>query len=343
MILSISEFFEARKYFPVIDVRTPAEFENGHIPGALNIPLLSNEERVEVGTLYKNRGKETAFLRALELTGPKMADYVRQLQTIMKGRSNGKIIVHCWRGGMRSASMAWLFNTAGFEADTLEKGYKAYRNHILSLFDDANKIIVLGGYTGSGKTEILKYITPQFQTSDLEKFAHHKGSAFGFIGESSQPSTEQFENDLGDEWIGFDTEQPVWVEDESRTIGKVYLPDNLYSRIRNSPVLFIDVPKEIRIKRLVKDYAGYDKALLKIAIDKILVRLGGQNHKAAIEALEKDDFENVADITLSYYDKAYLHGLSKRDQSKVHRISVDSGDAEENAKVVMAKYNSIHK
>jgi tRNA 2-selenouridine synthase len=343
MVLSVSDFLEARKKFPLIDVRTPAEYKYGHIPGALNIPLLSDDERVEVGTLYKNKGKEAAFLRALELTGPKMADYVRQMQTLMQRRSSGKVIVHCWRGGMRSASMAWLFNTAGFEADTIEKGYKAYRNHILSIFDIAKEIIVLGGYTGSGKTEILKYINRQFQTSDLEKFAHHKGSAFGFIGESSQPTTEQFENELGEEWIGFDTDQPVWVEDESRTIGKVYLPDNLYAKIRNSPVLFIDVPKEIRIKRLVKDYAGYDKALLKIAIDKILVRLGGQNHKAAIEALEKDDFENVADITLSYYDKAYLHGLSKRDQSKVHRISVDSGDAEENAGVVMESYNSIHK
>ena len=340
MILSVSDFLEERKKFPLIDVRTPAEYIYGHIPGALNIPLLSDEERVEVGTLYKNQGKEAAVLRALELTGPKMADYIRQLKKMSEGNPTNKVMVHCWRGGMRSSSMAWLFNTAGFEADILEKGYKAYRNHILSLFDNFENIVVLGGYTGSGKTEILKHIKDKYQVSDLENFAHHKGSAFGFIGEAPQPTTEQFENNLADEWLNFNPEQLVWVEDESRAIGKVYLPDNLYFKIRNSPVLFIDVPKEIRIQRLVQDYAAYDKSLLKIALDKIVKRLGGQHHKAADIALQNDDFETVADITLTYYDKAYLFGLNKRDQSKVFKIRVDSGDAQENAGVVMEYYNA---
>lgn len=340
MQLDVLNLFEARKKMLLIDVRTPAEFIKGHIPGAFNIPLLDDRERAEVGTLYKNKGRETAFLRALELSGPKMAEYVREIKELADQYQNDNLLVHCWRGGMRSAGMGWLFNMAGYNSVTLEKGYKAYRNLVLTCFDRIKRVCVLGGYTGSGKTEILKYLSAHFQTSDLEKFAHHKGSAFGFIGETSQPSTEQFENDLADEWYYFDTEKPVWVEDESRTIGSVYLPDNLYSRIRNSTIFFIDMPKDLRIKRLVQDYAVYDKELLRKAIDKISVRLGGQNHKTAIQALGKDDFETVADIALSYYDKTYLYGLGKRDQSKVVKIPVNTENAEENAVKVEQYFNA---
>ena len=170
-------------------------------PEHINIPLLDDKGRAEVGTLYKNKGRETAFLRALELTGPKMAEFVVKIKKSVDENHNRNLLVHCWRGGMRSAGMSWLFNMAGYKAITLEKGYKAYRNLVLSNFEKISQMFVLGGYTGSGKTEILKHISRHFQTSDLEKFAHHKGSAFGFIGETEQPSTEQFENDLAEEWI----------------------------------------------------------------------------------------------------------------------------------------------
>lgn len=329
MNLPVSEFLENKKNHLLIDVRTPAEFEKGHIPQAFNIPLFSNEERAEVGTLYKNKGKEPAILRALELTGPKLAEFVLQLKKISADRN--EILVHCWRGGMRSKSMAWLFSLNGYKVYTLQDGYKAYRNHILTLFEKTNNLIVIGGFTGSGKTEILKHFTSEFQVSDLEHFACHKGSAFGFIGENPQPTTEQFENNLGEEWMKFDLNKSIIVEDESRTIGKVYLPDILYSKIRSSDNIFINMPKKLRIKRLVNDYAFFDKELLKIAVDKILNKLGGQNHKEAVMALENNDFEKVADISLSYYDKTYLYGLSKRDQTKVYKIDVDSENAEENA------------
>lgn len=329
MNLPVSEFLKNKQNHLLIDVRTPAEFEKGHIPGAFNIPLFTNEERAEVGTLYKNKGKEPAILRALELTGPKLANFVIQLKEISV--NNDEIFVHCWRGGMRSSSMAWLFSLIGYKVHTLLDGYKAYRNHIQNQFEKTNNLIVIGGFTGSGKTEILKYLASEFQVSDLEHFACHKGSAFGFIGENPQPTTEQFENNLGEEWMKFDLNKSIIVEDESRTIGKVYLPDILYSRIRTSDNIFINMPKKLRIKRLVNDYASFDKELLKIAIDKIINKLGGQNHKEAILALQNNDFEKVADVSLSYYDKTYLYGLSKRDQTKVFKIDVDSEDAAENA------------
>jgi tRNA 2-selenouridine synthase len=329
MNLAVSEFLKNKQNNLLIDVRTPAEFEKGHIPGAFNIPLFTNEERAEVGTLYKNMGKEPAILRALELTGPKLAKFLLQLKEIHV--NNNEIFVHCWRGGMRSSSMAWLFSLNGYNVHTLQNGYKAYRNHILNLFENASNLLVIGGLTGSGKTEILKHLISEFQVSDLEHFACHKGSAFGFIGEKPQPTTEQFENDLGEEWMKFDLNKTIIVEDESRTIGKVYLPDILYSRIRSSENVFINMPKKLRIKRLVNDYASFDKELLKIAVDKILNKLGGQNHKEAVLALENNDFEKVADISLLYYDKTYLYGLNKRDQTKVFKIDVETDDAAENA------------
>ena len=328
MKLEASEFINGNS--PIIDVRSPAEYEKGHIPGALNIPLLSNDEREIVGTLYKQKGREKAILKALELTGPKMADYVVKANEILKNIDAKKIRIYCWRGGMRSGSMAWLFNLTGIETDILIKGYKAYRNYISEKISGTKKPIVLGGYTGSGKTEILQYLSKDNQVIDLEKYAHHKGSAFGFIGEEEQPTTEQFENNIGLEWLNFNLNETLWIEDESRTIGKVYLPDNLYSTIRNSDLIFIDVPKELRIENLVRIYTGYDKSHLKIALDRIVKRLGGQNYKAAIEALVADDYYTVADISLTYYDKAYLYGMSKRDQSKVHKLALDSNNPVEN-------------
>jgi tRNA 2-selenouridine synthase len=338
MYLSVFEFLEARHNHPVIDVRSPGEFNKGHIPGAFNIPLFSDDERAVIGSVYKSRGKETAVIRSLEYTGPKMADYVRMAWEISNKTGSGRLLVYCWRGGMRSAGMAWLFNMAGIESNILKNGYKAYRNHVLSLYDKAEKFLILGGYTGTGKTEILQHIADHYQVVDLEKNAHHKGSAFGFFGETAQPTTEQFANVLADEWMRFDISKAIWMEDESKTIGSVYLPEELFYKIRNSTVIFIDMPKSIRISRLVNDYAGYDKTMLKTALDKIVKRLGPQNYKAACDALEKDDFEQVAEITLGYYDKTYLFGLAKRDPKSIHKVQVNTPDALINAEIVMDYY-----
>ena len=340
MQLSVSEFLEARGRHPVIDVRSPGEFNKGHIPGAVNIPLFSDDERAAIGSVYKSRGKETAVVRSLEFTGPKMADYVRQAWEIVQSSNSNRLLVHCWRGGMRSTGMGWLFNMAGMEADILENGYKAYRNYIIALFEKAEKIIVLGGYTGTGKTEILRHISEHYQVADLEKYAHHKGSAFGFIGESRQPTTEQFANELADEWMGYDPGKPIWLEDESKTIGTVYLPETLYLGIRSSNVIFIDMARKLRIERLVKDYAKYDKTMLNTALDKIVKRLGHQKYKTACDALEKDDFEQVAEIALGYYDKTYLFGLGKRDSEKIHKLQVNTEDALTNAEIIMDYYRS---
>lgn len=337
MKYTAQEFLKAGENIPIIDVRSPLEYEKGHIPGAFNIPLLSNKEREVVGTLYKSKGQDKAFMKALEYTGPKMSEFVKAANKYQKDK---KLLIYCWRGGKRSSSMAWLFNTSGIETKILEGGYKSYRNYIHNLFSIPEKILVLGGYTGSGKTEILKELNIKYQVIDLEGLANHKGSAFGFIGQNPQPTTEQFENNLAIEWMKLNYYKIILIEDESRMIGSVYLPDEIYSKIRTSPILFLDIPKEDRIKRLIVDYAGFDNSLIKKALDKIIKRIGGQNYNKAISALENNDYYTIANISLVYYDKAYLYGLNKRDENKIHKIRIENSSPKLAAKMIESYINT---
>lgn len=319
--INIEAYYSDYLSIPIIDVRTPAEFQQGHIPNALNIPIFSNEERVKVGTNYKQQGKDTAILVGLEFVGPKLRNFVKSAKKIA---TNNKLILYCWRGGMRSKSMAWLFDFAGIEVLLIKGGYKAYRNFILESFEKPAKIVVLGGKTGSGKSEILRKINNAGeQFIDLEGIANHKGSAFGALGQNPQPSTEYFENLLYEEWRKIDLSKPLWLEDESMNVGQVAIPRPLFQQIRNAFVFNIDVDKQTRIKRLVDEYASFDTEDLSLIINRIAKRLGGLNTKLSLEALHESDFAKVADLTLSYYDKAYLFGLSKREQTKVKTIKVE--------------------
>ncbi len=340
-ILTAKEFLELGKSLPIVDVRTPAEFETGHIPGVVNIPIFTNDERAKVGTKYKRASKESAVLLGLELVGPKLAKFVRMAKKIAPNR---EILIHCWRGGMRSGSMAWLFETAGFKAHLLEGGYKAYRAYLREQFERKADLVVLGGMTGSGKTAVLHAMQQQnAQVLDLEGIAHHKGSVFGALGQQSQPTNENFDNLLGQAWLEFDFSKPIWLEDESKAIGSVWINDILYNRIRSTTVIDMDIPKSERVKRLVKEYACFDKALLQQLIEKIQKRLGGQNVKDAFQALENDDYATVADITLNYYDKAYRFGLEKREEGTVFQLKCAADNPEENAKAVLAYWETLQK
>jgi tRNA 2-selenouridine synthase len=322
--LSPAEFLEAAKHFPILDVRSPAEFERAHIPGAISFPIFSNSERAAVGTCYKNEGKDKAVELGLSFVGPNLANWVKEAKKIAV---EGTILVHCWRGGMRSGSMAWLFETAGLKVKILIGGYKAYRQVVLDQFQEKIPLIVLGGKTGSGKTEILKaLVAKNFQIIDLEGLAHHRGSAFGHLGLEDQPSSEHFENLLHHELMKFDWAQPIWVEDESRHIGQVFMNFHFYEQLRNAPLLFMDIDATHRLPHLVDVYAQYPKAELEKALGKIKKRLGGQHFQHAIQKLDEGDFQEVAAITLHYYDKAYLHGLAQRNQAFIHRLEVNSLD-----------------
>ncbi len=323
--IKTDQLFQAMQNRVLIDVRTPAEFAKGHIPGAVNLPLFTNEERVEVGTTYKQANPEKALLLGLDLVGGKMSGFVKKAQAIAPHR---QLIVHCWRGGKRSESMGWLLNLAGFNVQILEGGYKAYRNFVLDSLDQLSlQLMILGGYTGSGKTEILSELAKQGEVVlDLEALAHHKGSSFGALGEAPQPSVEQFENDLLATLAKLPKNSVIWVENESRSIGRIYLPAGFWKIFHASPLIHLEIPLEDRVERLVKEYGRFPKEALRDAFIRIKKRLGGQHLQAALAALEVDDLATAAAIALRYYDKAYDLTLKKKQESLIQRIKVpDAG------------------
>jgi tRNA 2-selenouridine synthase len=337
--IQIETFLTLSSSIPIIDVRSPGEYNKGHIPGSFNIPLFNDEERVEVGTKYKKEGRGKAILTGLNLIGPSMADKLSKALTLAR---NNKLLVHCWRGGMRSESMAWLFSLGGIETEVLEGGYKSYRNYVLHKLSGPYRMIVLGGLTGSGKTLILKYLkTDGNNVIDLEGLANHKGSAFGALGQSHQPSSEYYSNILFDEWKKSDFNKEIWVEDESKSIGSIFVPDQIYDKMQNSPVIAIIMNIKKRIPRLIEEYSIYPKEKLIASVQRISKRLGGDKTRDAIEAIENDDFEKAIEITLAYYDKAYMYGLKKRPERQVYLLETDTNDVEENSLKVLETAKKI--
>lgn len=294
---------------PVIDVRSPSEYAHAHIPGAISMPLFDDEERAEVGTIYKKQSKVKAVQRGLEFVGPKMADFTRQALRL----KSPEILLHCWRGGMRSASMAWLLETVGLKVYLLKDGYKAYRNYVLKYFERDFNLVNLGGCTGAGKTDILAALKAHGeQVIDLEGLACHKGSAFGAIGQAPQPSTEYFEHLLFNELLSMDPNRRIWIEDESRNVGKIFLPAPFFETLRKAPLVKIDTSYEVRLARLMRDYTNFDTDILCASIRKVEKRLGYEKAAAAIKCCESGDMEGAVRICLAYYDKLYNSSLEKR-------------------------------
>lgn len=331
--INAERFLELAESIPVTDVRSPSEFIAGHIPGAINIPLFNDKEREAVGIKYKNEGRIPAILEGLKHTAPAMHSKLEQALKIAK---NGKLLVHCWRGGMRSEAMAWFFSLGDIDTEVLDGGYKSYRHHILESLSEKRKMIVLGGMTGSSKTHILKNLkVAGQQVIDLEGLANHKGSAFGSLGQPPQPSTEQFANILFDEWKKLNKNLPFWVEDESRNIGCVFMPDRFYLNMQETPAIIIMMDVKTRLPRLIEEYSTYPSEFLKASIMKISKRLGGDNTRDAITAVETGNFAKAIEITLYYYDKAYLFGLKKKSNKNIIYVKAESDDIETNALKVL--------
>ena len=315
--VEIKDIWREATSWQIVDVRSPGEFTAGHIPGAVNIPLFTDDERAIVGTLYKQTSAESAMREGLKIAGEKMPHYLEAAKSLNRERN---LVIHCWRGGKRSEAMHWLFNFSGIPSSRLTGGYKSYRNLLQSYFaDNSFDFRILGGYTGSGKTEILKEMARQgHQVIDLEKIAHHKGSAFGSIGEEMQPTNEQFENNLFSAFSSLDISKPIWLENESRNIGKVYLPEPLWLKMRNSRLYNIEVEREARLKRAIEYYSTpAETEELKLSFNKIKKRLGGLEYQNAMKALDQNDLREAASIALKYYDKSYSFQLQNWSSEKV--------------------------
>lgn len=311
-------FLESDSGTLVLDVRSPSEFRQGHMPGAISFPLFSDEERRDVGICYKQEGQEAAVLLGLRMVGPRLAEMVQKARKIAEHRS---VKLYCWRGGMRSGSVAWLLNTAGFKTEVLQGGYKNYRKYVLQHIKFPEKGVVLGGYTGTGKTELLHALKEEGeQIIDLEALAGHRGSAFGLPEGAEQPGMEQFENDLLRVIQQLDQEKVVWVEDESKKIGTVFIRPQFYEGLEKAPLVVIDKCQEDRAAYLASTYGSESKGRLKSGFERIAKRLGGQHVKRALECIEDEKFSEAAAIALVYYDKTYAHGLSNRKSRSISYI-----------------------
>jgi tRNA 2-selenouridine synthase len=333
--INIEEFLKLTEHSLLLDVRSPGEFIHAQIPGACSLPLFTDEERKVVGTAYKQQSRKAAIKIGLDFFGVKMKGMVEEVEKLVDNwrvktdskktfagdkpqpATDNSVLVHCWRGGMRSAAIAWLLDMYGFKVYTLSGGYKAFRNWVLKQFQKEYNLKILGGYTGSGKTIILQELQQKnIRVIDLEKLANHKGSAFGAIGEKSQPSQEMFENILAVELFtkvqkNRDLEG-AWIEDESQRIGKLIIPNSFWEIMRNSPVYFLDIPFEERLQYLVKTYGNFDKEDLAESIERIQKRLGGLETKNALNFLAENNITECFSILLCYYDKLYKKGLHNR-------------------------------
>ena len=315
-VIDIEEFLKLANNdeLPIIDVRSPIEYNHAHIPNAYNVYLFNDEERKDVGTIYKQIGRKEAILKGLEYVSVRMTAILKSIDEIArKYNSTNKILMHCFRGGMRSESTAWLCSNYGYDVYMLKGGYKRYRNYVLDSFERDYKIYLLTGRTGSGKTLILnKLKSIGYNVIDLEKIAKHKGSAFGWINEGEQPSQEQFENNLSYELLKYHINSTLWFEDESLLIGRRAIPKSLFNKMREAQkIIYLDIPKECRAKYIVDTYGKYNIDDLKESILKIKKRLGGERLKESLELLDNGNIYECVLNMLYYYDKAYKLSINE--------------------------------
>ena len=342
--INIQEFLLLAKQYPVLDVRSPGEYAHAHIPASHSLPLFTDEERKQVGTAYKQQSREAAIKIGLDYFGVKMRKMVEEVESLIAARcllaekmqhpnneqqaTGNTVLIHCWRGGMRSAAVAWLLDMYGFKVYLLAGGYKAYRKWVLAQFEKEYNFNIIGGYTGSGKTLLLHELKDQQKMIiDLEGLANHKGSAFGTLEGILQPGQEMFENLLGEALYvaGCSLEEKdsstnkeqrptdIFLEDESQRIGNLQIPMAFWRNMRKSPVFFMDIPFEERLVYITEEYGKLKKEAIKEAILRIQKRLGGLETKNALNFLEAVNMKECFRILLTYYDKWYHKGLHNRE------------------------------
>jgi tRNA 2-selenouridine synthase len=333
VILTLENFWTLREQLPLVDARSEGEFAQSHIPGAINIPILDNAERIQVGTLYKQAGPEKATLKGFELVGPRF--HLIQREALRKFPAK-KLILYCWRGGMRSQILSWLLTQVGFEIYRLEGGYKTYRSFTYASVRKQYPLLVLGGKTGAAKTVLLQKLKEKGeQVVDLEGLANHKGSSFGAIGQPAQPSVEQFENLLAEQLRETHLDQALWVENESRRIGQIILPDSFYLQMTQSQRIEIDKTEEERIVHIASEYAALDQGELSAAVLRLQKRLGGDRTKQALEAIQTNQSEIWIPILLLYYDKTYEFDLQRHEVSKTIRLTLQGLSLEDQVTLLL--------
>ncbi len=315
----------------IIDVRSPAEYLEDHIPGAINLPVLSNDERAEVGTIYKQQSPFKARKRGAALISQNIA---KHLDDALKDKDNDWLpLVYCWRGGQRSGAMARIFSEIGWSVSVLEGGYKHYRRQVqLGLMETANAIspILLDGPTGSGKTVILHALVEQGgQVIDLEHIACHRGSVLGGIPGQDQPAQRLFESRLYDALKGMDMTKPVIMEAESSKIGGLHIPDAIWKAMLGAPCVKISTKMEARVNHILSEYehiTTHTDALLRLV--KGMINRHGHDITNDWKSLiaDKDWSGLVRDLITQHYDPAYQGSSERRQRKAIGRIHLEKLD-----------------
>ncbi len=318
-----------------VDVRAPIEYNEDHIPGAVNLPIFNDEERKEVGTLYKMVGREDAVKRGTEIGGKRITEIVNSLIQ----NKEKEIIIYCARGGMRSGAVASLINSLGIKTYKIKEGYRAFRKFVidqLSTMEIKPRVFVLQGFTGAGKTEILKILS---NSVDLEGMAGHRSSLFGGIG-LKQNSQKCFETLLWQRLEQLKDEQFIIFEGESKKVGNLHIPDNIFKQMKEAAAIYIDASIERRIEIIRKEYTGFNED------EKILSTVNSLKSKLGVKKTDKltelynggylDEFIRI--LLLDYYDLLYRHTLDRIDY--LSRIN-NTETVEASRKVIDVITNSL--
>jgi tRNA 2-selenouridine synthase len=306
----------------LIDARTPAEYAEATIPGAVNVPLFDDEERARVGTLYKQEGKSAAKRLAMQLVAPKIPALVEQVEAALAGR-RPPVVVFCWRGGQRSRALTTFLDLAGMPARQLTGGHKAFRSHVREFFEKGNwgRLLVLRGLTGVGKTRLLLRLRAEgYPVLDLEGLANHRGSAFGNLGLPPQPSQKSFEAHLWDELRRIPPGDYALAEGESKHIGRLVLPPSVYAALQVETTLWVNASLDYRTRIILDDYPAIDhlRAGFVRPLKALRPRLGGETVDRLLGLLEEGDWETlVRELMVLYYDPLYRHTRPQR------RIEID--------------------
>jgi tRNA 2-selenouridine synthase len=315
---AVANISELAQYDVIIDVRTPAEFALDHLPGSINCPVLSNEERVIVGTLYKQVSPFAARQRGAQFISRNIALH---LEKEFEGKpKDWQPLIYCWRGGMRSGAMVHIFRQIGWSAAQLHGGYQAFRRHVVAELGPLStqfRYVVLCGKTGSGKTRLLETLeSMQAQVLDLEKLAEHRGSVLGAIPGQQQPSQKRFETLLWQKLQSFNADKPVFVEAESRKIGSVSLPVKFAAAMQSrGQLITIETPFEARVKLLIEGYQHFlaDPAAIKTLLEHLLVLRGRETINRWQTLADKGEWSMLVEELLEqHYDPSYLRSAQYR-------------------------------
>ncbi|NIQ96826.1 MAG: tRNA 2-selenouridine(34) synthase MnmH [Desulfuromonadales bacterium] len=295
-----------------VDARSPSEYAEAHVPRSVNVPILDDEERSRVGTLYKQEGSQAARRLGVEIVSPKIPALIEQVAAVRPERRL-PVVVYCWRGGMRSRALTDFLNLAGIEARQMLGGHKAFRAHVREFFAEGElaRMLVLRGLTGVGKTRILKQLEAEgYPVLDLEGLANHRGSAFGGLGLPAQPGQKHFESLLWDALKAGSPQGYFLTEGESRNIGRCKQPDRLFEALQAETTLWINAGLDFRTEVILEDYPAADelRRAFEEPIRALKRRLGKQTVEHFLDLLKRGEWRQlVRELMEFYYDPLYNH------------------------------------